>query len=444
MEDINYLIESITPEQYKKFYSELPLSYFSTINKKEEYINILSNDELQKQLFNILLSNKIDIASVTENSVNILLDLNNAKVIKYLKEHISSTNIKIDVKGIDLKVFSINITYDSKRDIQVLNQILKNYYLVNKSNINNECNEYIKKLYENSPKEYIDYIKETNKNSVAILKDTYIQENVLPFNNDSYIKVNDCFDNDKSVMDIYNSDPLYNKIPFDSLSKDQIQTMCNKYFKEVLKQRLDDFNKKLNEVYGIKYYINYTNQYEKNLKNYGITGNTPPFDLNNRNEIMISMYPNINYCNISGESAVLNTDLLGQIMISILHEHEHILQRIGLVDEELKTAIDNFDKDNPPGSVEYISNYANDPSEIDANLASFDRFIKFSKHYNIDNPEDIILNKVKHVINNAEDSMNFYKDNKYNNYNEVKEYLNNRLLDSINIYNEKENSDKKL
>ncbi len=66
--------------------------------------------------------------------------------------------------------------------------------------------------------------------------------------------------------------------------------------------------------------------------------------------IIINMYPNINCCSISGDKAALNIDLLGQIMITILHELEHILQRLGKVDTNLLNAINNFQNINPDGS----------------------------------------------------------------------------------------------
>ena len=197
-------------------------------------------------------------------------------------------------------------------------------------------------------------------------------------------------------------------------------------------------------MFGVKYTVSYSNQLEQNLDNYGITGNTPPFEENKIYEIMINMYPNVDYCSFNGDKAILNTDLLGQIMITLLHEHEHILQRLGMVDDNLKGAIANFETINPDGSDSYYANYANDPAEIDANLTSFNRFIELSKYYGIDNPSEIIIKKVNNVIKNASDSFNFYGNSKFNNYNELQDYLYQLLQSSISIYINEEGNNKSL
>ena len=297
-------------------------------------------------------------------------------------------------------------------------------------------------MYQESPEEYLNYIKEINKKEIEILKEKHIQESTLPFNNSSGIQVTN--ENEVSIRDIYNNDMVFNKIPFEKLTQEQKQIMCNKYFREVLKEKIKIFNANLNEMFGVKYTVSYSNQFEQNLGNYGITGNTPPFDEKNIHEIMINMYPNVDYCSFNGDKAILNTDLLGQIMITLLHEHEHILQRLGMVDDNLKGAITNFETINPDGSDSYYANYANDPAEIDANLASFNRFIELSKYYGIDNPSEIIIKKVNNVIKNASDSMNLYGNSKFNDYNELQDYLYQLLQSSISIYINEEGNNKSL
>ena len=442
MEDINLIIESMTPEQYKKLYKDLPIPSITIGHNKDGYMAALTNSVYQKKLLNVILNNNFNISHVTDDSIVFLLDMNNGKVIKYLREHLNSTGIEIDTKGLPNGILNCEVKYNSERDLQVLNQILENYYLVNQSTFNEKANDYIMKLYQESPEEYLNYIKEINKKEIEILKEKHIQESTLPFNNSSGIQATN--ENEVSIRDIYNNDMVFNKNPFEKLTQEQKQIMCNKYFREVLKEKIIIFNANLNEMFGVKYTVSYSNQFEKNLGNYGITGNTPPFDEKNIHEIVVNMYPNVDYCSFNGDKAILNTDLLGQIMITILHEHEHLLQRLGMIDNNLKGAITNFETINPDGSDSYYANYANDPAEIDANLTSFNRFTELSKYYGINNPSEIIIKKVNNVIKNASNSFNFYGNNKFNNYNELQDYLYQLLQSSISIYINEEGNNKSL
>jgi len=442
MDDISLIIESLTPEQYKNLFKDLPIPSLAISHNKDGYTAALTNSVYQKKLLNVMLNNYFNISHVADNSIVFLLDINNGKVIKYLREHLNSTGIEIDTKGLPNGILNCEVKYNSERDLQVLNQILENYYLVNQSTFNEKANDYIMRLYQESPEEYLNYIKEINRKEIEILKEKHIQESTLPFNNSSGIQVTN--ENEVSIRDIYNNDMVFNKISFEKLTQEQKQVMCNKYFREVLKEKIKMFNADLNEMFGVKYTVSYSNQFEQNLGNYGITGNTPPFDEKNIHEIVVNMYTSINYCNIIGDKAGLNADLLGQIMITILHEHEHLLQRLGMVDDNLKKAIANFEAINPDGSDSYYANYANDPAEIDANLTSFNRFIELSKYYGIDNPSEIIIKKVNNVIKNASASMNLYGNSKFNDYNELQDYLYQLLQSSISIYINEEGNNKSL
>ena len=437
MDDISLIIESLTPEQYKKLFKDLPVSSITINHNRDKYIEELSNNIYQKKILNTMLNNNFNISSVSDNSISILVDLNNGKIIKYLKEHLDKTNIDINIKALNSNVLGVNIKFSNERDMQVFNQVLENYYLVNKSNFNKESYDYILKMYQETPKEYLDYISEMNKNEIEFLKEKHLQETTLPFNSISNVEVSN--ENEVSIKDIYTNDSVFNKIPFDKLTQEQKYTMCNKYFRQVIKERIYDLNYKLKQIYSVDYKTNFFNQFEQNLGNYGITGNTPLFEENNIYEIVINMYPNVDYCSINGDKAILNTDLLGQIMITLLHEHEHILQRIGMVDENIKNAIINFKSIYPDGSDGYFENYTNDPAEIDANLVSFNRFIELSKFYNIDNPDVIIMKKINNVINKAEDQMNLYDNNSFSNYAEIQEYLCQKLQNNMITYNNIEN-----
>ena len=229
MEDISPIIESMTPEQYKKLYKDLPIPSITISHNKDGYMTALTNSVYQKKLLNVMLNNSFNISHVTDNSIVFLLDMNNGKVIKYLREHLNSTGIKIDTKGLPNGILNCEVKYSSERDLQVLNQILENYYLVNQSTFNEKVNDYIMRLYQESPEEYLNYIKEINKKEIEILKEKHIQESTLPFNNSSGIQVTN--ENEVSIRDIYNNDMFFNKISFEKLTQEQKQIMCNKYFK---------------------------------------------------------------------------------------------------------------------------------------------------------------------------------------------------------------------
>ena len=227
MDDISLIIESMTPEQYKKLFKDLPVSSITINHNRDKYIEELSNNIYQKKILNTMLNNNFNISSVSDNSISILVDLNNGKIIKYLKEHLDKTNIDINIKGLNSNVLGVNIKFSNERDMQIFNQILENYYLVNKSNFNKESYDYILKMYQETPKEYLDYIAEMNKNEIEFLKEKHLQETTLPFNSISNVKVSN--ENEVSIKDIYTNDSVFNKIPFDKLTQEQKYTMCNKY-----------------------------------------------------------------------------------------------------------------------------------------------------------------------------------------------------------------------
>ena len=298
-------------------------------------------------------------------------------------------------------------------------------------------------LYQQSPKEILDRLKELNKNELVYLKEKHLQESVLPFNEQSDLEMNNAFNNEIYIRDIYNIDKKFGGIPLDKLNNEQKMIMCNNYFRKITKNRLNEFVSKLKESFGVDFKVVYSTQREYGLDNYGISGNLRPEEGSN-NEMSVSMYPNINYCSLNGDKAIINEDLIGQIMITILHEHEHLLQRNKMINSALQIAIESFENKFPSGSLSYFEHYKNDPAEIDANISSFDRLIEMSKSFNINNPENIILKRVDSVSNNAEDSMNFYEKNKFNNYSDVKLYLLKQLENSIISCTNLENANKTM
>lgn len=443
MEELDLIIESIKPEQYLEFYKDLPLPSSAVRHDIKGYIEVIGNDEYQKKILTSLVKNKLHICGAVNNKIEFFVDLNNGSIVKYLREHINTDGITIDVKGMTSKVIKVSISYSNERDIQVINQIIDNYYLANVPKSNEESDGYIMNLYQQSPKENLQRLKELNKNELVYLKEKHLQESVLPFNEQSDLEMNNTFNNEASIRDIYNTDKKFGGIPLDKLNNEQKMIMCNNYFRKITKNRLNEFVSKLKESFGVDFNVVYSTQCEYGQDNYGISGNLRPEE-EGKNEMLVSMYPNINYCSLNGDKAIINEDLIGQIMITILHEHEHLLQRNKMINSALQIAIESFENKFPSGSSSYYEHYKNDPAEIDANISSFDRLIEMSKSFNINNPENIILKRVDNVSNNAEDLMNFYEKNKFNNYPDVKLYLLKQLENSIISCTDLENANKTI
>ena len=440
MDEMSIVLESLTPEQYKKFYSNLPMPSMALTHSEEAYINSLSNNENLNKVVKLLIDNNINVSRVNSSCVNSIVDLSNAKVFKYLREHLMSKSVNVEFKNIGGELFEVSLNYGSDRDLMVINQILSNYLSVNAVKKSEIVKDYIVRKYMATPMEYIEYVKEVNKNDIMHLEEKHIQETTLPFNKVSNVKVNDFMKNEVKLEDIYNQDDAYKKIPFNKMSDEQKQVMANKYFREVAKKRLFVFNTKIKDMYGVYFNVKYNNQIQRDLGLYGISGNTPEFKDNMPFEVDVFMYPDIKYATVDGNVAKLNTDLVGQIMITTLHEQEHILQRIGKISDNLKFAIDNFDMITSYNPSYEIDNYSNDPAEIDANLASFNRFMELADIYNIDNVDQVILNKVKYVQSNADEEYNFYDDTKFESKEDVTNYMYQKLLESIDNYTNMEDS----
>lgn len=211
------------------------------------------------------------------------------------------------------------------------------------------------------------------------------------------------------------------------------RVMCNKFFEQVFKSKIKLFLADIKSNIGKNINIKFFKQLENTKDEYGISGNLPPFE-NDNIDINVFLNGNLKLYNIDSENGTINYDLLGQILITILHEYRHILQRLNLVDPNLTESISNFESMLSEDDNYYVDNYSNDPAEIDSNLYSISTFNNLASKYGIKDPIKILQNYVKTKKYNASENMNMYKDIDENNIEEIFSTLNEKLLNSIDMY----------
>lgn len=431
MSDISIILESLSVEQYKKMFKRKPI-YTSTIkNKKDDYLDYLSHSDSDlKQVINTMIKNNLGVVNCNLDRDNVDIELviskEDLKFIKFIKS--KDLNLDIKICSNDDKSYVINFIIKDRSILKTLNNATNNYLLVNKISLNIEDSilYYIKKEYADIDDQYIKYIETVNKDEILFLNEKKRQKDFQLGSSSEFI---DSVDNVCSIANIYKQDHYFQAIPFNKMNDEMIYAMCNKYFESVFRYRIKELHNLLREKYNTPFNINFNKQSQIGLSNYGLSGNCPPFDDDINMELFL--YGNLSFCKIDGDKVLLNEDLLGQIMITILHEHEHILQRIGFIDERLKVANENFEIQCKKDDNYYIENYINDPAEIDANLKSFINFNNLASKFGISNPDQVILNKVSNVFKNADDGFNFYDGININNINDVYEKLSDRLETAI-------------
>lgn len=438
MEETLIILESLNVEQYKTLFNNKPIYTPAIKLRKAEYIEMLSSgNEILKNILNKMLDYGVNIVYSSSNagktSIKFIISKEDIKFIKYIKEHIDANNFDLKI-GFANNSYIINMEIGDIRNLIILNQIVESYLLVNplRTVPDEDISAYILESYQPLNKESLAYLKETNKGEIMYIKEKYRQKS-FQFGNDYFLPIHNPLQNNISIFEIYSKDNEFKYIPFEKLTSDMKYVMCNKYFQKVFEERLKILNQSLIEKYKIIFNVNFNKQNQLNLGNYGLTGNLPPFD-NKIPDIQIFLYSNLNFCKIEKETASFNENLFGQVVITILHEHEHILQRFGLIDEDLKDAINAFELNSSNNSNYYLENYSSDPAELDANLTSFIRFNNVSRSLGITNPDNIIMQKVKNVTLNSEETFNFYSGSTINNINDVFNILNDNLDQSIMKY----------
>lgn len=439
MNDIEIILESLSIEQYKKFFNDKPLFTKAIKNKKNEYIEYLSHSNQNlKGIISILIENNVCITNCKFVNKNIIIQFliskNDLNFIKYIKS--KDPNLVIKLSPNDNNSYIVDFNMQSENQLINFKNVIANYLLVNK--ISKKTDEsllyFIKNQYGGVNEEYLKYIEVVNKSEIEYLVEKRRQETFQFEGTSEFIK---SLENEHLIEDIFEQTGGYFNIPFNKLNHDMVYTMCNKYFEGIFKYRLNELFNKLISKNNVPFSICYNKQQQIDIGNYGISGNLPPFD--KKFNIMVYINGNLDFCNIKGNKAVLNENLLGQIMITILHEYEHIMQRIGNVDARLKASIDNFELKCKNDENYYINNYCDDPAEIDANLKSFIYFNNIASMFGISKPEQIIMNKVKNVFNKSEESFNLYKNININDINDIFEKLSDNLESSIiNNYEYKE------
>lgn len=444
-------ISSITLEQYNNYFKNLPVPYSVIITNQNKFLNIFSNDnEYIKTILKNLWKNNIQTINVIKDgdkitfSMNINLKNNVEKnFIKQVKEKIYLDNSSFIIKPTTFGITQIDISLSNLKELLDFKNLINDYFLLkrNSSNtpydkINTDLFNSIINNYSRIPINIIDKILEDNKNEVLHISEHFRFNNnfVNPYNKNSYFIQKPLKEN-VTIDYIHNIDPIYRNIPFSNLTEDMKKIMCNRYFEIIFNDKLIKLEINILKETNIKTEFLYWQQNEINLKGYGITGNCRKFDaINNKHTIDIFSNSNLEYYKKDGDNISINEDLLGQIIITILHEYRHVQQQLAIRDENnnlpIIKAIRNFDNKDHDF---YVENYKNDPAELDANYYSFSTLKNISNQYNINNPEKIILEYVKIRNQIIEDSYRIYEST-FNSYEEVMIYLSNKLYNSISTY----------
>lgn len=434
MKDMNLILESLSLEQYISFFNGLPIYSPSIKLSPEEFISYFSKgNESVASLLKNMINNKINITNVKQNSEMINIEfIINKEDINFLKKikdlNLSNNSLFIN----DKETYRIEICLKSLNELNKLKLFIENYFAVNKIK---ECNEqsvfsYIEKVYSPIDEQYLKYIETINKDKIAYLREKKRQEN---FQFDS-LYLDETIDVDSiSIKEIYDKFSEFSKFKYDNLTDDMKRVMCNKFFEQVFKSKIKLFLADIKSNIGKNINIKFFKQLENTKDEYGISGNLPPFE-NDNIDINVFLNGNLKLYNIDSENVTINYDLLGQILITILHEYRHILQRLNLVDPNLTESISNFESMLSEDDNYYVDNYSNDPAEIDSNLYSISTFNNLASKYGIKDPIKILQNYVKTKKYNASENMNMYKDIDENNIEEIFSTLNEKLLNSIDMY----------
>ena len=164
MDDISLIIESLTPEQYKNLFKDLPIPSITINHNRDKYIEELSNNIYQKKILNTMLNNNFNISSVSDNSISILVDLNNGKIIKYLKEHLDKTNIDINIKDLNYSKIVLGLNDVTLCKYINISRMTLNRWMNQKNTPDYETLERVyNKLYESNL--YLNRTKEEMYNS---------------------------------------------------------------------------------------------------------------------------------------------------------------------------------------------------------------------------------------------------------------------------------------
>lgn len=448
MEDKYLLaINSMTQEQYNQYFKHLPIPYSFIKSNPKKFIEILASDnELLSQLMNDFLKNNIQIVNILSKGSNyefcIYIDTNNQtekNFAKQIREKLNLDSTQFSLSSAGNGIVQINVSVKELKGVLDFKNLVENYFSVNKNNsnrlydeLNPELLNNILQQYSNIPQEIIERILEENQKEIIHLiekekeKNNFVNPNV---NNTEYEEI--LLENDVDLKYIHSMDLTYKKIPFSELTEDMKKTMCNKYCQALINSKLLRLQNELSKQSRSEIQFIFRKQPQNNIGNYGITGNTKPFDKeNNKTVLDIYSYSKLQYFKLENGKVSVNEELLGQIMIIMLHEYRHSEQqqaiRDGVQNNPLVEAIKAFElkcKDNPNY---YVDNYKDDPAEIDANFYSFAEFKKIAQQYGIQEPDKIILDIVKDVRDNAEETHRIY-DTEFNSYDEVMTFLETKL-----------------
>lgn len=448
MEDKYLLaINSMTQEQYNKYFKHLPIPYSTIKSNPKKFIKILASDnELLSQLMNDFLKNNIQIVNILSKSSNyefcIYIDTNNQtekNFAKQIREKLNLDSTQFSLSSAGNGIVQLNVSVKELKGVLDFKNLVENYFSVNKNKsditydeLNVEVLNNILQQYSNIPQEVIEKVLEENQKEIAHLvekgkeKNNFVNPNI---NNQEYAGI--LLENSVDLKYIHSMDSVYKKIPFSELTEDMKRTMCNKYCQALINSKLNILQNELSKQSKTDIKFLFHQQTQKDLSNYGIAGNTRPFDEQN-NITTIDIFSNngLQYFKLDDGKVSLNEELLGQVMITILHEYRHSQQqkaiRDGVQNNPLLDAIKDFELKCEDKSDYYIENYKNDPAEIDAIFYSFAQFKRIAMQYGIQDADKIIMNKVKGIRNNADETMRVF-DMEFNSYSDVMTFLETKL-----------------
>lgn len=438
-EEVKTILSSMTPEQYKKYFSNLAVLPISLKNNKEEYINLLSSgNEVVELLLESFYNNNIYpiSTSIEDGSYKIRLLVNPEGIgfIKFIRDYISQDDCKItyrnssNIHDIEMNMLDLNTVINVKTLMDNLPEEVQKTITGTYSTYN----DYILNEYPVIPEGIINELKQENDFFINYLKEK--EEGMIVKRIVGNLAIDENLENSVSISKVHSLDPVYKRVAYQELTDDMKQVMCNKFFMRVMSIRLEALRRILSNNHRFKFDIHYNFQTQENLPSYGITGKLRPIESLITNAIEISMYPNIDYCTIKNDVATINSELLGELMIAIIHEESHLNQQMCILLDERDKLIDDiclFEEQcnkNPEFLEKY---YKYNPAEISATIYSYIGAKKIASMIGINDIEATIVKRVNDNYKNADENHRLYE-NEFTSYDDVISYLASKLI-SIDI-----------
>ena len=438
-------IRTMTEEQYKTYFKNLPIPYSVIKSNPQQCIEKMSNNnDVLKKLLKNCWKNNIQLVNVVTSNENFdftfNININNEiekKFAKQINEKLNLNGKQFSIEGKGKGIFQINVSINQLKGILDFNNLVDNYFSLNKNPESIPYDEMSPKLLEEViqqyfkvPEDIIDLILNENQMEVThiIEKDKEKNNFINPTSEKAYLT--DVLEDNVDMEYIQSVDPIYKDVSFSKMTEDMKKNMCNRYFQMVFNEKLNNLKTDLYESSKTKILFLFHKQREKGRGAYGITGSMGADEKNSITKLHIFSNGNLEYFKLVDDKVNLNEELLGQAMITALHEYRHAQQQQAIRDNiqnnKLVNAIKEFESKYENGSEDYINNYKEDPAEIDAEFYALAEFKRIALQYGINNPEKIILDRTEHIRQNADDTMRIYE-SKFESYEDVMMFLRNKL-----------------